>query len=273
MIYSRIDVSFRDHPKALAAGSVARDLWVWGNLYCRDHQLNGSLPRSAVLSSPWGAGGRANAKVAEKLASVGLWTRTDVGWDINNYAAKNDTKEVIEAKKEAHRERMRRAREIAQPKSRAISQTAHAISAQTDHRLTKSESESESESVKEKESSPTPTTVRVNPKVPSKKDPRRTPLPEAFGVSDAIEKMCLDEGLPDPHEVIKDFRSKSLANGYRYIDWEQAFRSWMRSKITRDSYPPMDKPLPIFRAANREAHMPKAGEDVAEFISRTAGAS
>jgi hypothetical protein len=49
--------------------------------------------------------------------------------------------------------------------------------------------------------------------------------------------MCRAEGLPNPHHVLADFRSKSLANDYRYADWDAAFRNWMRSPITRRDYP------------------------------------
>lgn len=92
MIYARVDVNFGDHPRAFAAGPVARDLWVWGLLYCRKHELDGELPEGVVLSSPWGAGGKANAKVAAKLVEVGLWERTAFGWTICRYAAVTGTR-------------------------------------------------------------------------------------------------------------------------------------------------------------------------------------
>jgi len=64
-----------------------------------------------------------------------------------------------------------------------------------------------------------------------------TPWPEGFTVSPAIAQMCRAEGLPNPFEVIKDFEGKARAKAYVYADWEAAFRTWMRSKITRENYP------------------------------------
>lgn len=56
--------------------------------------------------------------------------------------------------------------------------------------------------------------------------------------------MCRAEGLPNPHEVIKGFRDKALANDYIYADWEAAFRNWMRSALTVKAYPPWSDSLP-----------------------------
>jgi hypothetical protein len=72
----------------------------------------------------------------------------------------------------------------------------------------------------------------------------KTALPSTFGVSPDIEAMARAEGLPDPHVVIRDFRDKALANAYRYADWEAAFRCWMRSDLTRRSYPPVGQTSP-----------------------------
>lgn len=53
----------------------------------RSHETGGHLPMAVVLTSTWGAGGRANAKVADHLVSVGLWSRTDDGYQIENCGA------------------------------------------------------------------------------------------------------------------------------------------------------------------------------------------
>ncbi len=81
-----------------------------------------------------------------------------------------------------------------------------------------------------------------NPKTTKQRRTREPPkpmtaMPEGFAVSPAIEAMCRAEKLPDPHVVFRDFRDKAAMNDYRYADWEAAFRTWMRSKITRENYP------------------------------------
>lgn len=110
MIYSRTDVDFIDHPRAMDAGPLGRDLWQWGNLYSRKHELDGMLPESAVLRSQWGACGKANAKVAATLVKVGLWLKVEGGWKIFNYAAKNETKEDIVRRRAKERDKKARQR-------------------------------------------------------------------------------------------------------------------------------------------------------------------
>jgi hypothetical protein len=72
-------------------------------------------------------------------------------------------------------------------------------------------------------------------------------MPEDFTVSPEIAAMCRSEGLPDPYVVLEDFRGKAKAHDYRYVDWEAAYRNWMRSPITRRDYPawePDEAPTP-----------------------------
>lgn len=69
----------------------------------------------------------------------------------------------------------------------------------------------------------------------------RTQMPGGFGVSIAIEEMCRQEDLPDPHVVLHQFRDDCIAKGRTYVDWEAAFRVWMRSPITADKYPPWSR--------------------------------
>lgn len=84
-----------------------------------------------------------------------------------------------------------------------------------------------------------------------------TPWPEGFVVSPAIARMCRDEDLPNPYDVIRDFESSARAKGYRYADWESAFRKWMRSAITRRDYPVWE-PESRTSLAAPDAHGPPA---------------
>lgn len=95
-----------DHPRFLAAGSVARDLWTWGMLYAGLHETDGDLPMVAVMSSAWGKGGKANVLIANKLVEVGLWERTDAGFRVLRWTEQgNQTKAQIEADRAAARAR------------------------------------------------------------------------------------------------------------------------------------------------------------------------
>lgn len=100
-----------NHPRFLEAGAVARDLYDWGMLWSGQLETDGEIPMSALLASPWGAGGKANIRVATKLVDVGLWERTDRGFRVLKWTEQgNATKAELEASREAARSRMRRRR-------------------------------------------------------------------------------------------------------------------------------------------------------------------
>jgi hypothetical protein len=83
----------------------------------------------------------------------------------------------------------------------------------------------------------------------------QVPLPPDFEVSPAIDRMCRDEGLPDPYEVLeKDFRTWAQAKGALMADWEAAFRRWLRDRRTMDKFGPWLPPTP---AAPRSAQPKK----------------
>lgn len=100
-----------DHARFLAAGAVARDLYTWGLLYAGEHETDGELPMVAVMTCPWGKGGKSNVVVANKLVDVGLWERTDSGYRVLRWAEQgNQTKAQILSEREAARERMAKRR-------------------------------------------------------------------------------------------------------------------------------------------------------------------
>lgn len=111
MDWVRLRTHVVDHVRFLEAGPHARDLWAWGMLYAGEHETDGHIPMTAVLAAPWGYGGRANVKAAQKLVEVGLWERTDGGFLVLRWAEQgNPTKATIQADREAARARMRRSR-------------------------------------------------------------------------------------------------------------------------------------------------------------------
>ena len=278
MIYARIDVVFRDHPKALAAGPIARDLWVWGNLYSRDHQTDGALPRDAVLATAWGAGPRrkANLKVAAKLVTVGLWHVTDGGWAVTNYAAKNDTKAVISARKQQTNDRVKRFRNALQSRGRNASVPDL------------EESESESESLKEKDLSvgePTLSAVNKNAldeiyehwldhrKAFSPRSGRismiardRKNLAQLLRLGRTTEEMklaCAGHFLSPLHTGQGD-------DGRKYIAFEYVLRPKNVDEFISLAEN-QEKPLKLLTLPNRADFIPKPDESIEAHLQRTRG--
>lgn len=93
-----------DHERFLDAGVHGRDLWEWGMKYSGKHETDGELPMRAVLTSPWGYGGKANIKAANRLVEVGLWERTDSGFRVLRWSEQgNKTRAQMEAKRSVWR--------------------------------------------------------------------------------------------------------------------------------------------------------------------------
>lgn len=102
-----------DHPRFTASGPTGRDLWHWGMLFSGKHETDGELLLSDVLATPWGAGGKKNIVVAQKLVDVGLWERTDTGYRILRWSEMgNPTKAELEVKRKEERDgrKVRRSR-------------------------------------------------------------------------------------------------------------------------------------------------------------------
>ena len=95
-----------DHEKFLEAGVHGRDLWEWGMKYSGKHETDGALSMSAVLASPWGYGGKANIKAATRLVEVGLWERTEKGFQILRWSEQgNKTKTELAESREFDRKK------------------------------------------------------------------------------------------------------------------------------------------------------------------------
>ncbi len=116
MDYVKLRTHVIDHERFLEAGSAARDLWLWGMLWAGEHETDGALPLSAVQAAPWGATGKGNAKLAERLVLVGLWEKTEKGFQIARWAEQgNMTKAEIDGARQAARERMKKRRRSSEP--------------------------------------------------------------------------------------------------------------------------------------------------------------
>jgi hypothetical protein len=99
MAWVRIDDGLPDHPKFLALG---RDRWVGIGLfiemlcYANRYLTDGAVPAAAVR--------RASARVAARLADVGLIETAPDGWRIHDYHRYQPSREDVEARRTAEHE-------------------------------------------------------------------------------------------------------------------------------------------------------------------------
>ena len=65
----------------------------------------------------------------------------------------------------------------------------------------------------------------------SRREPGR-PWPKDFLLADDMRRFAENEGIVDCEREFANFHDKAIARGYRYIDWEAAWRNWVRSELT-----------------------------------------
>ena len=101
-LWAKVGLDLRDHPKAIAAGD-AMALWTWALLHIRAHTQDGILKRTSIGAS-WS--GRKAARHAAKLVEVGLFVEVEGGYRMANYEGHNETRDTVDARREAARVRM-----------------------------------------------------------------------------------------------------------------------------------------------------------------------
>lgn len=61
----------------------------------------------------------------------------------------------------------------------------------------------------------------------------KTPLSAAFAISDRVRTWAASKGFDCLDQHLEAFRSKALAKGYQYADWDEAFMSAIRDDWAR----------------------------------------
>jgi hypothetical protein len=104
MTWFKVDDGFWSHPKTLALPPSAVALWVRAGSYCGKHLTDGFVSR-AILPMLQGTEGD-----ALELVHSGLWKPVDGGWAFHDWDAYQDTKEAVERRRVAWKERAKRHR-------------------------------------------------------------------------------------------------------------------------------------------------------------------
>ena len=104
MTWFKVDDGFWSHPKTLALPPGAVALWVRAGSYCGKHLTDGFVSR-AILPMLQGTEGD-----ALELVHSGLWKPCDGGWAFHDWDAYQDTKEAVERRRVAWKERAKRHR-------------------------------------------------------------------------------------------------------------------------------------------------------------------
>lgn len=95
MAWSKVDDRLFAHPKVLAAGVAAMGLWVMAQSYSSCYGTDGNVPMAtvALLCSNSGLpSGTEPLLLADKLVEVGLWERTEQGYQFHDWGQYNPTR-------------------------------------------------------------------------------------------------------------------------------------------------------------------------------------
>jgi hypothetical protein len=104
MTWFKVDDGFWSHPKVLDLSPEAIALWVRSGSYSGKHLTDGYMSESAIVLL------RGTPEQAQELVEAGLWTRAVNGWHFHDWADYQDTRDMVEKRRESWRSRQNRHR-------------------------------------------------------------------------------------------------------------------------------------------------------------------
>lgn len=243
MPWFKVDDNLSFHHKVVAAGNPAMGLWVRAGSLSAQQLTDGFIPDHMAAA----LGTKAQA---ERLVTVGLWSREKGGYRFHEWTERQPSKADVEAERLAHAERMRAYRERKKKgKQKAYVQVSEVgDGARADH----------------EQGTSTERSVLVQAPRP---DPTR-PDPSSYGTSEGNArrkrpaKRLPDDWQPTPkhrererdgidvdHEAEK-FRLHADANDRRQANWNAAFSQWLLNARPSNNVHPLrghdDRHIPPF---------------------------
>jgi hypothetical protein len=235
MVWFKVDDTLGFHHKTIAAGNPAMGLWVRAGSVCAQQLTDGFV--SDLMAATLGT--RAQA---ERLVSVGLWDREQGGYRFHGWGERQPSKVSVEAERAAASERMRTRRAQRKLGKRdASAQVSDLRSPEQSRAFGRS-----SEEVRDVFADPDPTRPDPTPvpltttsaSAPAKR--RKQRLPDDFTPNPQHAQYAAENGIDGPMQLVK-FRDYHQAKGTTMIDWDAAFRTWLRNSLNYD--PPKLRPV------------------------------
>lgn len=151
MPWFKVDDDLAFHAKVVAAGNAAIGMWVRAGAWSAQTLTDGFIPKHMISSL-------GNASQAKKLVEVGLWSKTDRGFQFHEWDQRQPSRDETERKRAEARDRMKRAR---QSRKQRNSESNRSQEVRANDERTNGE-------VREKftSSSPNPVPTRPNPTRP-----------------------------------------------------------------------------------------------------------
>lgn len=109
MTWFKVDDGWWSHPKVIPLDSDIRGLWVSAGSWCAQHLTDGFMPDYALKMVTEIRGAKLKA-ATEELVGAGLWKRVSGGFQFHDWDKYQPTKEAVETKRAADRDRKAAAR-------------------------------------------------------------------------------------------------------------------------------------------------------------------
>ena len=99
---------------------------------------------------------------------------------------------------------------------------------------------------------------------------KKTPLPDDFKVSDRIVVLAKENGWPSPASEIEAFKDYHLAHGSTMVDWDAAFRTWLRNCVKwAKTAPAHVSPPPIkLEPVTERRYDPRVAELLSDLVQQ-----
>ena len=227
MAWFKVDDGMHSHKKTRRAGVEAMGLWVVCGAWSADNLEDGFVP--AYVADTFTTKARQYAK---RLVVAGLWDEMtkdgDEGWVFHDWDAYQPMRDDVQAKRDAWRERQRKARSQRDVSRSDISVTHADVTRES--RVSHGESHAPVTESRPVPSRPVPlTTDVVSERRAPGKPKRASALPPGWQPDEAVATAIRAE-LPDIDLAAehRKFCDHFTANGKPMKDWNAAWRNWMR---------------------------------------------
>lgn len=232
----KLDDGFFRHPKVLAAGRDARDLYLAGLCYCGANLTDGAIPANALRVLGAEAEIDDAGAAADRLVEVGLWKRGDSGFAVHDFLAYNPTRDRVLATRESRAEAGRlggkqkasNLLDASLAKSKQKSAPLRSRIESVNENGTKESVVGESEG---KGAAADAASDSQSDKILPIPKPKATPIPDDFTVTETMAEFAAGLGLSPPQvefETAKFRDHFGSKQGERKTDWVAAWRNWMR---------------------------------------------
>lgn len=217
MVWFKVDDTLAFHAKVVAAGNPAMGLWVRAGAWCAQQLTDGFVPAHMVTSL-------GTTRQARMLVTAGLWEESDGGYLFHDWSdgERQPTREQVENKREAWRDKKRRQRRNAGGKYEVSPGDNQGDAPGESHRPVPSRPVPNNSSRSRSEGSVTrePEPPHLETSVP------RHILPKGWGPTNAHKAYAYERGVDLDHEL-HQFRAHCKSQRTTSLDWDAEFEKWL----------------------------------------------